>query len=355
MKFNFVSVILLGALMTLPQVMTKEWSSEIDHGMNSNREPMMHAQKSTLHKRGQVSGFSRPHKRRSTLTVVKRCQGGDSDLPLDLDCILRSVKDLVDMILGSEDDGTDGVVGGIIHDVLKLVSKVVRVLHIRDDGDDGLLGLDSLIRQILGECDDDDLIEGEGDDGDLVGELLQSIRHLLHQLLNHDDGRGLVTQLVKTVEHLLRSLLHGGGRDDLLRKRFTQIKQRSRLQRRQGDLLDGILSGGAISGILSNIQDALQGILENLTEGDKTFHLVQGVLDDVTGLLGPLGLNGGNDNVLHIVKVLVKDVSDIIDGVPGGDNLELKNLLSKLVDAVIDLVVGLHLLQVIDLTQIKDL
>ncbi|KAI8060190.1 hypothetical protein BC940DRAFT_312627 [Gongronella butleri] len=355
MKLQFVSaLIMMGSAMVLPQVFAVPRVSV---------DGVAHPAGSVYVRSASFASMpDRLEQHAAITTIAKRCNddGGDD---LDLNCLLETVTDLVGTIIGTGEEH-DGLVEDLIHKVLVVVRELVHSLHLHGD-DGGLLDLDHLLGGLLGSDEDDkDILLGLGlggdhdDHGDIVAQLLKTVRHLLGQLLACDDDKGLITKLVKTVEHLLKGLLHDGGHDDLLRKRFVQLKRRANLVRRKPQLLHNVLKGAkgldAASGLLENLEDLLKAVLDLLSDGDHLTGAVETALKEVTSLLDLVGLDkkNGGDTILPLVKSLVKDVLGIAGALPGGNDMKVNDLVTRLVDTVVDLVIGLRLMDLLALTKV---
>ncbi|KAI8089038.1 uncharacterized protein BX664DRAFT_332022 [Halteromyces radiatus] len=259
------------------------------------------------------------------------CHGG----LLNLDCLLDTVVDLVNSILGGEhhhDD--DDEVSDLVHQVLKVVRRLLKGLNLN-----GTLKLDGLLG---GDHDDDDDFGCgcDGDDDALVSHLVKTVKDLLDQLAGCKDDDGLIARLIKGVNNLLDCLLDSKDKEDKLRKRFIQRK-RSTFGKR--DLLDV----GLVKSVLDTVQGTLASLLGKCDDDSVLTGLIDKVTDGVQNILDCLD-SGELGPITQLVKDLVKFVSNLLHYLTDDDSLDVDDLVSQLVDAITDLVSVCNLLSVID-------
>jgi hypothetical protein len=161
------------------------------------------------------------HRRRRHIEkrrLKKRCEHHGDGL-LGLDCLLDSVVDLLQSLLGGHDHHHyDHSSIDLVTQLVKLLRKLLHSLGLSHHGN---LDLDGLLGGLLGHGHDHDNDNDfgcgcNGDDNALVDHLVELIQDLLKQLGGCKDGKsGLIPRLIEVVTDLLEDLLrdrhHGGG------------------------------------------------------------------------------------------------------------------------------------------------
>lgn len=259
-----------------------------------------------------LGGCKEEHHRRGRMhkrELKKRC-GHHGDGLLGLDCLLDSVVDLLQSILGGHDHHHyDHSSTDLVTQLVKLLRKLLHSLGLSHHGD---LDLDGLLGGLLGhghehDNDDDFGCGCGGDDNALVDHLVELIQDLLKQLAGCKDGKsGLIPRLIEAVTDLLEDLLrdrhHGDGGEHHGGEEHHGDKEHHGGEEHHGSGDHDGHCGDSLG--LDCLLDTVVGLVDSLLGGGdhghdhghvdvKVSHLLDELVRVVRRLLGALDMDGG--------------------------------------------------------------